>query len=432
VKQVDIYSLGCSKNLVDAEKLMKQIDAMGYRCRFEPKRSSAPIVIINTCGFIADAKEESLQTILHFAKKKKAGKLEKLFVMGCLSQRYMNDLPGLIPEVDAFYGKFDSSDLLKVLGSAEATYSCQRVITTPSHYAYLKVSEGCNRNCSYCAIPIITGNHKSRPIEEIVSEAQWLVSQGVVELQVIAQDLSYYGIDLYHESRLAQLLEVLSAIEGLKWIRLHYAYPTQFPYDILPIMREKPNICKYLDIALQHASDNMLSHMHRHITKQEQTDLIQRIRQEVPGIHIRTTMLLGHPGETEGDVDELISWIKQMRFERLGAFAYSEEEGTFAARHYNDNIPQDIKQARVDRLMKVQEQISLDINQQKVGQTLPVIIDREDAEYYIGRTEFDSPEVDNEVLIRKGDAPTPKKGNIYSVKIIGCEEFDLFGQIIND
>lgn len=424
--EIDFISLGCSKNLVDTERLMRQMEAAGYRCVHDSDNPQGETAVINTCGFIGDAKEESIHTILQFAERKQQGKLKRLYVMGCLSERYLHDLQAEIPEVDKYYGKFNYMDLLADLGKMYRTDLAQeRILTTPSHYAYIKISEGCNRMCSYCAIPLITGRHKSRPIEEILEETSWLVKQGVREFQVIAQDLSYYGKDLYKECRLAELISRMADIEGVEWIRLHYAYPAQFPYDILPVMREKKNVCKYLDIALQHISDHMLGLMQRHINKAETYALIKRIREEVPGIHIRTTLLVGHPGETEQDFEELKQFVRDMRFERMGAFAYSDEEGTYANLHYKDDIPQAVKLQRVDEIMGLQEDIAAEINAAKTGQTLRVIIDREEEDYYIGRTEYDSPEVDCEILITK-EKPL-STGCLYNVRITAAETFDLYG-----
>lgn len=428
--EIDIVTLGCSKNLVDAERLMRQLTAVGYRCVHDSDNPKGEIAVINTCGFIGDAKEESINTILQFAQRKKKHQLKQLYVMGCLSERYMQTLQIEIPEVDKYYGKFDFMQLVSDLGKVyQSDILSERVLTTPKHYAYLKISEGCNRMCSYCAIPLITGKHISRPIEDILTEAQWLIEQGVKEFQVIAQDLSYYGIDMYGECRLAELLQRLSDIKGVEWIRLHYAYPAGFPFEILPVMRERDNICKYIDIALQHISDNMLKRMRRHITKADTYALINRIREEVPGIHIRTTLLLGHPGEEETDVEELIQFVREMRFERLGAFAYSDEEGTFANRHYIDNIPQQTKLERVDTIMSIQEEIAASINAQKIGSVLRVVIDREEPDYYIGRTEYDSPEVDGEVLIPKDTTLTV--GEFYPIHITDAETFDLYGELAN-
>ena len=440
--EIDIITLGCSKNLVDAERLMRQLELAGYRCVHDSATPKGEIAIINTCGFIGDAKEESIDIILQFAERKTKGKLRKLYVMGCLSQRYREELPAEIPEVDKWFGKFDYMGIVEECASAQfrgrpAGYSLkakgsdyERTITTPKHYAYLKIAEGCNRYCSYCAIPLITGKFTSRPKEEILDEVKWLVGEGVKEFNVIAQDLSSYGLDLYGEHRLAELVDEMAQIEGVEWIRLHYTYPTDFPYDLLPVMAKHKNVCKYMDIALQHCSDNMLKIMHRHITREEQDAVITRIRREVPGICIRTTLLVGHPGETEEDFNELCEWVKTMRFERLGAFAYSEEEGTFAAKHYKDDIPQEEKERRVDILMAIQQLISSEILSQMVGTRQRVVIDREEEEYYVGRTQYDSPEVDCEVLIEKeAKGERLEAGNYYDVTIIKSEDFDLYAQL---
>lgn len=424
---VDLITMGCSKNLVDTEHLMRQLQAAGYRVRHDAEHPDGEIVVVNTCGFIGDAKEESIDTILHFAERRKRGKVKQLFVMGCLSERYLKELSIEIPEVDKFYGKFNYTELVSDLGKVyRPDLQLERVLTTPRHYAYVKISEGCNRTCSYCAIPIITGRHKSRPMDEILDETRWLVGQGVKEFQIIAQDLSYYGLDLYKQMKLPELVSRLSDIPGVEWIRLHYAYPAGFPFDLLPVMRERDNVCKYLDIALQHISDNMLAKMRRHITSARTYDLLERIRAEVPGIHLRTTLLLGHPGETEADVEELKQFVREIRFERLGAFAYSDEDGTYANLHYKDDIPYETKQQRVDEIMSIQETIAGEVNEAKVGQTMRVIIDREEDEYFVGRTEFDSPEVDGEVLIGK-EKPL-QVGEFYPVRITGAETFDLYGE----
>lgn len=424
-----MITLGCSKNLVDSEALMKQLLANGYTVQHDPESPKGEIVVINTCGFIGDAKEESVNTILSFVEGKKRRKHSKVFVMGCLSERYRQELADEIPEVDKFYGKFDWKNLMQELGkSYKQDSALERSITTPPHYAYLKISEGCNRTCSYCSIPIMTGKHKSRKIEDIIAEVEALVAGGTKELQVIAQDLSFYGIDLYKKMALPELIERISDVPGVEWIRLHYAYPAKFPYDLLRVMRERSNVCKYLDIALQHVSDNMLKVMKRNITKQETYDLLNTIRKEVPGIHIRTTLMVGHPGETEQDFEELLQFVKDMRFERMGAFPYSHEDGTYAFDHYEDSIEDDVKQRRMDELMTLQERISAELSHEKVGKTLRVIIDREDAEYYIGRTEFDTPEVDPEVLVRKTQVLTI--GNFYDVRITEAQAFDLYGEVI--
>ena len=497
--EIDIITLGCSKNLVDAERLMRQLELAGYRCVHDSSMPKGEIAIINTCGFIGDAKEESIEMILQFAERKNKGKLRKLYVMGCLSQRYREELPTEIPEVDKWFGKFDYMGIVdectnERLKELPTDYSLEfkgkdyeRTLTTPKHYAYLKIAEGCNRYCSYCAIPLITGRFTSRKMENILDEVRWLVNEGVKEFNVIAQDLSSYGLDLYGEHRLAQLIDEMAQIEGVEWIRLHYAYPTDFPYDILPVMAKHSNVCKYMDIALQHCSSNVLEKMRRHITCEEQNALIERIRKEVPGICIRTTLLVGHPGETQEDFDELCEWVKKMRrhitceeqnalierirkevpgicirttllvghpgetqedfdelcewvkkmrFDRMGAFAYSEEEGTFAARHYTDDIPQTEKERRVDILMTLQQSISSEILSQMVGTKQRIVIDREEEEYYIGRTQYDSPEVDCEVLIEKSKMENRtsgtnelKIGEFYTVNIIKSEDFDLYAKL---
>ena len=425
---VDVITLGCSKNLVDSEQLMRQFDVLGYQVRHDAVNPDGEIVIINTCGFIGDAKEESINTILQFAKLRKQNKIQKLFVMGCLSERYLNELRLEIPEVDKFYGKFNYNDILTDLGQDyRADLRLDRVLTTPPHYAYIKISEGCNRTCSYCAIPIITGKHRSRTMEDIENEVKGLVANGVKEFQLIAQDLSYYGQDRYKSLKLAELTERLSDIPGVEWLRLHYAYPAQFPYDILKVMRERDNVCNYLDIALQHISNNMLKIMRRNITSDQTYELIDRIRTEVPDIHLRTTLLLGHPGETDNDVAELKEFVRKARFERLGAFAFSNEEGTFAYKTYTDDIPDEEKQKRVDEIMSIQQSISAEINQSKIGKTFKVIIDRVEEDYYIGRTEYDSPEVDQEVLIPIKTVGV-KKGEFYQTKIKDATDFDLYGE----
>jgi ribosomal protein S12 methylthiotransferase len=415
---------------VDSERLIRQLEVEGYDVQHDPENPSGDIAIINTCGFIGDAKEESINVILEQAERKKTGSLKQLYVMGCLSQRYLSDLQAEIPEVDRFYGKFDWDGIVKDLGRPlHQDLLFQRRVTTPSHYAYLKIAEGCNRHCSYCAIPIITGQYVSRPLEEIVDEVRYLVGQGVKEFQVIAQELTYYGLDLYGERRLAQLVESIADIDGVEWIRLHYAYPTDFPMDLLPVMQNNPKVCRYLDIALQHIADPVLDMMHRHITGEETRRLIKKIREEVPGIHIRTTMMVGHPGETEEAFEALLDFVREMRFERLGAFAYSEEDGTWSERHYKDDIPEDVKQARLSKLMRIQQRISSEIQEEKVGKVMRVIIDRREGDYWIGRTEFDSPDVDPEVLISVSTAPEVKIGNFYEVNIISADDFDLYATL---
>ena len=434
---VDFITLGCSKNLVDAERVMRQLEAAGWRCVHDPEEPKGEVCVINTCGFIGDAKEESISMILQMAERKKKRKLQTLIVMGCLSERYRAELEEELPEVDAYFGKFDFEGILDSLGSPRDPRcpGYERKITTPSHYAYLKISEGCNRFCSYCAIPLITGRHTSRPKAEILEEVRWLVSQGVKELNVIAQDLSSYGLDLEHRHMLPELVDEIAQIEGVEWIRLHYAYPTDFPEELLDVMAKHANVCKYLDIALQHCTDHMLGLMRRHITQAEQDTLIRKIREKVPGICIRTTLLVGHPGETEEDFEALKAWVKEMRFERMGCFAYSDEEGTYANRHYKDDIPQEVKEARAAELMAIQQEISGELMQKFVGTTQRVIIDRQEGDYWIGRTQYDSPEVDCEVLIGAQStdrcADRIQIGQFVDVKITKAEEFDLYGEIAN-
>ena len=427
---IDIITLGCSKNLVDSEKLMRQLEVNGYKVTHDSPNPQGEIAVINTCGFIGDAKEESINMILEFCEAKEEGRLNKLYVMGCLSERYLKELEVEIPQVDKFYGKFNWNELLADLGKAyHDEMAIERTLTTPKHYAYLKISEGCDRSCAYCAIPIITGKHTSRPMEEIIKEVELLVSQGVKEFQIIAQELTYYGVDLYKSQKLPELIEKIAQVPGVEWIRLHYAYPTHFPEDLFRVMRENDNVCKYMDIALQHISDNMLTRMRRNVSKLETYDLIEKFRREVPGIHLRTTLMVGFPGETEEDFEELKEFVQKARFDRMGAFAYSEEEGTYAAEKYEDSIPQEVKQARLDELMALQQEISADLSQAKIGQTFKVIIDRKEGEYYIGRTQFDSPEVDPEVLI-KADGKRLFSGRFYQVRITNADDFDLFGEII--
>lgn len=426
--RIDFVTMGCSKNLVDSERLMGQLEANGFHCVHDPEYPQGEIAVINTCGFIGDAKEESIEMILRFAEAKKAGKLRKLYVMGCLSQRYQGELEKEIPEVDKYFGKFNYRDLLVELGKAELPVcDGQRCLTTPSHYAYLKISEGCDRHCAYCAIPLMTGHHVSRPMDEILREVERLVAQGVKEFQVIAQELTYYGRDIDGQSHITELVNRMADIPGVEWIRLHYAYPNEFPLDLLDVIRERPNVCKYLDIALQHASDNMLNRMRRHVTKQETLDLLREIRSRVPGIHIRTTLMVGFPGETEEDFNELMQFVKDERFERMGAFAYSEEEGTYSARHYKDDISPEEKQRRLDKLMALQQTISAEVEAEKVGQVMRVIIDRKEGDYYVGRTEYCSPEVDPEVLI-SSDKPL-RIGDFYQVRITDSEEFDIYAEL---
>lgn len=427
--RIDVVTLGCSKNLVDSEMLMRQLLAHGYTIEHDSENPRGEIAVINTCGFIGDAKEESINMILSFADLKKRKKLKKLYVMGCLSERYMTELSEEIPEVDKFYGKFGWKNLIADLGkSYNQELSLERVLSTPSHYAYLKISEGCDRTCSYCSIPLITGKYNSRPMEEIEEEVRNLVKEGVKEFQFIAQDLTYYGLDLYKEMKIAELVKRVSSIPGVEWIRLHYAYPAHFPMDLLPVIRECDNVCKYLDIALQHISDNMLKKMRRNITKSETIKLIEKIRTEVPGIHLRTTLMVGHPGETEEDFNELLQFVKDMRFERLGAFPYSHEEDTFCDINYTDDISPEVKEDRLNILMAVQEEVALSINESKIGEQLNVLIDSETPDYYIGRTEYDSPDVDGEVLISKERELSI--GSFYTVEINSAMPFDLMATLV--
>ncbi len=426
---IDFITLGCSKNLVDSEKLMGLFEARGYQVTHDSEHPEGDIAVVNTCGFIEDAKQESIDTILEFAQAKTEGKLKALYVMGCLSERYLADLEEEIPEVDGWYGKFNYRELLDQLEKKEGLDNQDepgnlRKLTTPGHYAYLKISEGCDRHCAYCAIPIITGRHQSRPMDEILDEMRSLVSKGVKEFQVIAQELTYYGVDIDGKQHIAELIERMAEIEGVAWIRLHYAYPAHFPWDLLRVMREKQNVCNYLDIALQHISDRILSRMQRHVTKAETYDLITKIRKEVPGIHLRTTLMVGFPGETDEDFQELMEFTKWARFERMGAFAYSEEDGTYSAEHYKDDVPAEVKQQRLDRLMRLQQHISAEIEAAKIGQILKVIIDRKEGDWYVGRSEFCSPEVDPEVLIPASEQLNI--GEFYDVKVTDAEEFDLY------
>ena len=425
---VDLITMGCSKNLVDSEKLMYQLRKNGYQVFHNPKRIHRQIAIVNTCGFINDAKEESIGIILELCKAKEEGRLKKLLVTGCLSERFFHELNKEIPQVDKYYGKFNYDALIRDLGKNFYRDNInQRILSTPGHYAYVKISEGCDRQCAYCAIPIITGAHKSRPIEDILEEIRMLVAQGVKEFQIIAQELTFYGLDLYGSRKIAELAERISDIPGVEWIRLHYAYPHQFPDDLLRVMRERNNVCKYLDIALQHTSDVVLQNMRRHISKQQQIDLIEKIRAEVPGIALRTTLMVGYPGEGDEEFAELMDFVSKMRFERMGAFAYSEEEDTYAAQHFKDEIPEEVKQERLSRLMALQQDISEAYCAEKIGKHLKVIIDRKEGEYFIGRTEYDSPEVDGEVFV-KSDKYL-RKGSFHSVLITDSTEFDLYGKV---
>lgn len=430
MKKVNIISLGCSKNLVDTELLLKQLEKAGYDAETDVENSDAGIVIINTCGFIGDAKEESVNTILEQVGRKDDGVVKQIYVMGCLSQRYGAELKAEIPEVDAFFGKFDWKGILEKLGKHfNEDVRNQRTLTTPSHYAYVKISEGCNRTCSYCAIPIMTGKHKSRELDEILDECRELAKSGVKELLVVAQDLTYYGTDLYGKNRLAELIDRMAEIPGVEWIKLHYAYPAAFPVELLSVMRERKNVCKYLDIALQHCSDHMLEMMRRGVTKKQMTDLIRKIRQEVPGIFIRTTLMTGHPGETDGDFEELCDFVREMKFERLGVFPYSHEDDTYCDKNYKDDVPEDVKKERAGIIMGLQAAISEEVNGKLIGKVCRVLIDRLEEGYYIGRTEHDSPEVDPEVLIEDNGACELKTGEFYDVEIIGSDEYDLYGKI---
>ncbi len=428
---IDIITLGCSKNLVDSERLYYQLEKAGYRVTHDSQHPHGQIAVVNTCGFIADAQEESINTILSLAQRKAEGGLERLYVMGCLSQRFMADLKHEIPEVDRYFGKFDWDNLLAELGSNYlADESHHRHLTTPSHYAYLKISEGCDRRCSYCAIPIMTGNHKSRPLEDILSEVRYLVAQGVREFQVIAQELTYYGLDLYHRRAIAELVERMALTPGVEWIRLHYAYPADFPYDLLRVMRQYPNVCNYLDVALQHVATPVLMAMRRHIDKEQTYRFVEEVRRQVPGIHLRTTLMVGHPGETEEAFEQLMEFTRWARFERMGAFAYSEEMGTYSAQTFTDDITEEVKQARLSQLMRLQQRISAEIQQAKVGHDMRVIIDRREGNYYIGRTEFDSPEVDPEVLIPAQGDDDVAIGRFYNCRITSADDFDLYARII--
>ena len=433
MKTIDFITLGCSKNLVDSEMLMGLCEANGYRCTHDSDNPQGEIVVINTCGFINDAKEESINTILEFAQAKTEGRIQRLYVMGCLSERYLADLEAEIPEVDGWYGKFNYRQLLADIESQTIPNKEEwnRVLTTPRHYAYIKISEGCDRHCAYCAIPLITGRHQSRPMEEILEEVRLLVKGGTKEFQIIAQELTYYGIDLDGKQHIAELIDRMAQIEGVEWIRLHYAYPAHFPWELLEVMRRHDNVCNYMDIALQHISDHMLTSMRRHVTKQETIELIERMRREVPGICLRTTLMVGFPGETEKDFQELLDFTRWARFDRMGAFAYSAEEGTWSGDNYEDDVPEEVKQRRLDKLMRVQQNISAELEAEKVGRTMRVIIDRQEGDYYIGRTEYCSPEVDPEVLIPVAEGRLTV-GQFYDVTITDSEEFDLYGEIVKE
>lgn len=426
---IDIITLGCSKNLVDSERLIRQLELNGYHVTHDSQNPQGEIVVVNTCGFIADAQEESVNMILELCQAKEEGRVKQVYVMGCLSQRFMKELGHEIPQVDKFYGKFNWTELLNDLGKTyQQERQYERRLTTPKHYAYLKISEGCDRHCAYCAIPIITGRHQSRPMEDIVAEVEHLVSEGVKEFQVIAQELTYYGLDIYGEQKIAELVERISDVKGVKWIRLHYAYPMNFPWELLRVIRERKNVCKYLDIALQHVSTKVLTNMQRHVNKEETYALIERIRKEVPGIALRTTLMVGFPGEGDAEFEELKEFVRWARFDRMGAFAYSEEEGTPAQKQFKDEVPDEVKQRRLSELMDLQQGISAEVQAEKVGQTLKVIIDRKEGEYYVGRTEFDSPEVDPEVLIPVADGAL-RKGSFYNVHVVDSDDFDLYGKV---
>lgn len=427
-KRIDVISLGCSKNLVDSERLLKQLELSGFQAFHNSDNVDGDIVIINTCGFIGDAKEESINTILTYAEAKNEGRIKELYVMGCLSERYRDDLLAEIPEIDRIYGKFDWVNIVSdIIKRNPAIMPYDRVITTPSHYTYLKIAEGCNRFCAFCAIPLITGRYKSRPIEEILEEVRMLVGKGVKEFNVIAQDLSSYGLDIYKRLALPELIDRMAEIDGVKWIRLHYAYPSEFPYEILDVMARHSNVCNYLDIALQHINNDVLKNMRRHITKEETLALIRTIREKVPGIHIRTTLMVGFPGETEDAFNELKEFVREAKFERMGAFAYCEEDDTYAAKNFSDSIPQEVKESRLEEIMTIQEDVALESNQSKIGKTMTVVIDREEPDYFVGRTEFDSPEVDPEVLIDKDDRLTV--GNFYDVEITDALPFELMARL---
>ena len=427
--KVDIITLGCSKNLVDSEQLMRQFVANGYTVEHDPHKINGEIVVVNTCGFIGDAQEESINMILDLGEAKKKGKIGKLFVMGCLSERFLKDLENELPEVDRFYGKFNWKELLNDLGkSYHRELAADRVLTTPRHYAYLKIAEGCNWKCGYCAIPLIRGPHASVPMETLLEEARKLAAGGVRELIVIAQDTTYYGLDLYGKRRLAELLEALCRIDGIRWIRLHYAYPTAFPDEVIEVMAREPKICKYLDIPFQHISDDQLAAMHRRHTKAQAYELIDKLRQAIPDLALRTTLLVGYPGETEADFEELLEFVRTVRFERLGVFPYSEEEGTYSARNLPDDVPEEVKQSRVERVMALQNEISLENNRARIGQLERVIIDSRQGDFYVGRSQYDSPEVDQEILIPAAGRRLIR-GCFYQVRITAAEDYDLYGEL---
>jgi ribosomal protein S12 methylthiotransferase len=430
--KVNVVTLGCSKNLFDSEVMMAQLKANKFDVEHEAKQDDAEIVIINTCGFIDNAKQESIDTILRYVDAKKDGMVDKVYVTGCLSQRYKDELETEIPEVDAYFGTRDLPRLLKTL---KADYKHElvgeRLLTTPSHYAYFKIAEGCDRPCSFCAIPIMRGKHKSTPIEELVRQAEGLAAQGVKELMLIAQDLTYYGLDLYKKRNLAELIKRIADVEGIEWVRLHYAFPAGFPMDVLDVMREHPNVCNYLDMPLQHGSTRMLQAMRRGITREKTEELIAQIREKVPGIAIRTTLIAGYPGETEEDFQEMYDWVERSRFDRLGIFTYSHEENTHAY-NFEDDVPEEIKKQRADAIMELQSGISYELNQEKIGKEYDVLFDRIEGDYFIGRTEFDSPEVDNEVLVKKNNTTYIRIGDFTKVKITSADHYDLYGDVVEN
>ncbi len=430
MRKINVITLGCSKNTVDSEHLMARLAAAGYTVVFDSDRTDAKTVVINTCGFIGDAKQESIEMILRAAAAKRAGKIEHLFVIGCLSERYADELRTEIPEVDDYFGARTWEGIIHALGASEdPALETERLLTTPGHYAYLKISEGCNWKCGYCAIPLIRGPHVSVPMEELETEARKLAAAGVRELIVIAQDTTYYGIDLYGRRMLGELLRRLCRIEGIAWIRLHYAYPAAFPDDVIEVIASEPKICKYLDIPFQHISDAQLAAMHRRHTKAEAMELIRRLRGAIPDLALRTTLLVGYPGETEADFTELLDFVREVRFDRLGVFAYSEEEGTYSARELHDDIPEAVKQERVERIMALQNGISLDNNRRRVGRTEQVLIDSRQGDFYVGRTQYDSPEVDQEILI-PADERRLLRGHFYDVRITSAADYDLYGTVV--
>ena len=429
MKKINVITLGCSKNTVDSEHLMARLAAAGYEVLFDSDRTDAKVVVINTCGFIGDAKQESIDMILRAAAAKQAGKIERLFVVGCLSERYADELRAEIPEVDEYFGARTWDGIVRALGASEdPALATERRLTTPKHYAYLKISEGCNWKCGYCAIPLIRGSHVSVPMEELEEEARKLAAQGVRELMVIAQDTTYYGIDLYGRRMLAELLRRLCRIDGIAWIRLHYAYPAAFPDEVIEVMAAEPKICKYLDIPFQHISDAQLAAMHRRHTKAEAMELIRRLRTAIPDLALRTTLLVGYPGETEADFEELLEFVREVRFERLGVFAYSEEEGTYSAEQLRDDVPEAVKQERVERIMALQNEISLENNRRRVGRTERVIIDSRQGDFYVGRTQYDSPEVDQEILIPVGGRRL-LRGHFYEAEVTSAADYDLYGEV---